>query len=349
LDEKVKKVHTTQNRIEMSWCCCCCGNPNKRHEIRTKENLREIKKLGGAGVLFEEFDDSGSLGTRQGVDESGRVPMLLLELDEDFGAISKEQALIEKCIEVIETIAKGRVAVVAIIEEFVYIGPIDVDYEKALKVIRRLARKLTDGLSIPGYEAFHSNRVNIRLFGDPDAPDPGESSLSASASQPLLSTRTSSQRVKSRSDRVCWLCCCFCCSSSANSNKPFVFDSWEKSEFGWFYTGIANETNGEEDLRKSVDRMVFTSDSMSWEQLGHLVDFFISYYFTSKDITDHRDEDSVSNFRGELLGYLKRYYKNDHAIDSEDVIKWFTREMPRHYCWRSTKLSPQKLSSCVIS
>lgn len=332
----------------MSWCCCCCGNSNKRHDIRTKENLREIKKLGGVGVLFEEFDDSGSLGSRQGVDEFGKVPMILLELDQDFGAISKEQEVIEECEEVIETMAEGRVVVVAIKEEFIFIGPIDADYEKALIVMRRLAKKLVDGLSLPEYgETFHSERVNIRLFTDPDAPDPGEPSLDDGATQPLLSSRQSS--VNPSSDRVCWLCCCFCCSSSADPNKPFVFDTWEKSEFGWFYTGIANQTNGEENLRKSVDRMSFTSDSMSLEDLGLLVDFFISYYCTSKDIAGHRDEESVSKFKSELLDYLERYFKNDHEIDSEDVVKWFTREMPRHYCWRSTKLSPQRLSSCVIS
>jgi len=330
----------------MSWCCCC-GYANERHDIRSKEKLREIKKLGGKGVLFEEFDLSGNRGPqdpesnrRLGVNQIGRVPMLILMLDE-------EPKVIEACKDVIEVQTNSRVVVVAIVEEFIIIGPIDVDYEKALKELRHVAGVLIEeGLCITENESFVCERVNIRLYPDPEAPDPGELQLNRGASEPLLSRRNS-KRHNPRSDRVCWLCCC-CCNSAVDPNKPFVFDTWEKSEFGWFYTEVA-KANGEENLRKSIDRIDFTSDTLNSEQLVVLVDFFISYYFwLNSDLPENRDEESVTNFRNELVSYLKKHYDNS-PIDSEDVVKWFTREMPRHYVWRSTQLAPERCPSCVIS
>jgi len=198
------------------------------------------------------------------------------------------------------------------------------------------------GLRLDGFGKFSAERLDIRLYGDPELTDLDNIGPDA----PLLPRNGSLETSGSH-----WLCC-FCCCSSRRRDDPFKFDPYEKSEFGWFYADMASE-NDQQKLRRSIDRMYFASEDLSPEELKHLVEFFIDVYIESlKDVFEKPSKQEIEPFQNELSKLLQKHYAPED-IGTDEVVLWFTHEMPPLYVRRCTQLRPQSFQrscpSCVIS
>merc|ERR1719220_2613518 len=123
---------------------------------------------------------------------------------------------------------------------------------------------------------------------------------------------------------------------------------WEKSEFGWFYSDLANE-KGQETLRKSIERISFDSNTLEGKELGHVVEFYIHFYIrTALELqTDEIEAGVIEDFRAELTHLLQHHFTGKD-LDVEDTVIWFTHDMPAHFVIRCTQCLPRQFS-CVIS
>lgn len=334
----------------MSCCCCCRRSDENTQDIRSEEVLLNILKLGGSGELYETFeititsDDEHEVQGKienEEIDTQNKVPFLTVMLDHSFAKLKGEdrENAVADCRALVK---KQKGMLISVAEEFLFISTGETIEKKALKRLKKIAKKLARGISVGDFK-YSVERLNIRLyqnFTESDLDDP---------SAPLLQGTSAEQEVS----RSCFCCCC-CFYPFSRTNQPFKFDKRQKSEFGWFYSELASE-QGKQTLGKSIKRMCFVSEELTEEEIRNLVKFFIQFYFTDIDLPNEPslESEEVRNFVDELTKLLTTHYGPLQEIGIEEVVIWFTHEMPPHYVIRCMKLRPKSFEkscpSCVIS
>jgi len=331
-------------------CCCCRRSDENAQDIRSEQVLRNILKLGKGGELYETFeititsDDEREVEGKivnEEIDTQNKVPFLTVMLNQSFAKVKGEdrENLIADCKHLVK---KRKGMLISVADEFLFISTDEIIERKALKKLRKLAKKLAPGLSLGDFE-YPVERLSIRLYQNFTASDLDDPSA------PLLKGNSVEQEVSSS----CF-CCCF--NPFSRGNESFKFDKYEKSEFGWFYSEFASE-EGKHTLRKSIKHMCFVSEDLSTEELKNLMKFFIEFYLTSPEVDlpekPRLDSEDVTDFVDELTKLLKTHYGPLQEIGIEEVVIWFTHEMPPHYVYRCMQLRPKSFDnscpSCVIS
>lgn len=324
---------------------CCCFH--KRREVRPQKRnegfLSGIVRYGGAGELYETFtitegnsqgSDDGFITTKKAdINPQGKIPILLVMLTELYvDALEDNKKLLISNFRIYLKEIDADVMVVSATEEFIFIGTTLTDYDQAREELRKVARCLSDGLALPEFDKFAVKRLDIRLYRDPEHPSDDD------PNSPLLGHRRPKQ-----SD-FCCACCCF----RPSENEALKFDAWEKSEFGWFYAELANE-QGQETLRKSIERMSFASNILQDEELRHVVEFYINFYIHTEldEQPDEIEREVIDGFCDELTHLLQKHFRGA-PLEAEDTVIWFTHNMPAHYVIRCTQCLPRRFS-CVIS